>query len=118
MTRAKTPRIPAAPAASPENPAADLHTLFEVWVDSELKAQVVIFYNNNPGVIETAEGLARRLGTNVEALRDAVADHVRLGLLQARTMGDKTVLLFNRERRGEIQELVMAKLRRRMGDPA
>lgn len=93
---------------------AELHKLFEIWVDSELKAQVVIFYNNNPGVIETVEGLARRLGMSPVALRDAVADHVRLGLLSERKMGDKTVLIFNRDRRGQIQELIMDTLRRRL----
>src|ERR1051326_3480916 len=92
----RTPRPK--PAATPIELATDameLHKLFEIWVDSELKAQVVVFYNNNPGVIETIEGLARRLGMGPEALRLAVADHIRLGLLQERKMGDKTVLVFN-----------------------
>ena len=109
------PRTPAeAEAAAANGDPAGLRKLFEIWVDSELKAQVVIFFNNNPGVIETVEGLAKRLGMNADALRDAVADHVRLGLLKERKLGDKTVLVFNKDRRGQLQDLVMETLRRRL----
>ncbi len=105
---------PARPPASLPSGEADLKKLFEVWADSELKAQVIVFYNNNPGVIETAEGLARRLGLSPEPLREALADHVRLGMLVERRLGDKTVFLFNRDRRLVIQEMIMKNLQARM----
>ena len=93
----------------------DLRKLFEVWVDSELKAQIVVFFNENPGVVETLEGLARRLGTNVEALRTNIADHIELGLLKERQVGGKTVLMFDRNRRQEISDEI-ARLTREKED--
>lgn len=90
----------------------DLRKLFEVWVDSDLKAQVVVFFHNNPGVIETMEGLARRLGTSVEALRRDLADHIRLGLLRERDVGGKRVLVYDRSRRQNIERFIQDALRR------
>lgn len=103
---------------SDQETTQQLRKLFEVWVDSELKAQVVIFFNNNPGVVETVDGLAKRLGLNAILLREAVADHVRLGLLQERRLGEKTVLVFNRDRRKEIQSVVVDALDRRTREAA
>lgn len=118
------PPPPAAPAAPPPpgKPGAGpgpldgpegLRKLFEVWVDSDLKAQVVVFYNENPGVIETVDGLARRLGLHAEALRAAIDDHIRYGLLHERRVGDKTVLIFNRDRRAALQDAIVQALRKR-----
>lgn len=105
------PAAPSAPGAPPEE--ADLRKLFEVWVDSDLKAQLVVFYNNNPGVVETPEGLARRLGTSLEAIRGTLDDHIRLGLLRERRLGEKTVLMFDRERRAAMQSMIVDSIRRR-----
>lgn len=120
FTAAPAGMPPGAPPGAQVGPGAleretteQLRKLFEVWVDSELKAQVVIFFNNNPGVVETVEGLAKRLAINAALLRDAVADHVRLGLLEERKLGDKTVIVFNRNRRNEIQDVVLDALKRR-----
>lgn len=91
----------------------ELRKLFEVWVDSELKARIILFYNNNPGVVETMEGLAQRLGTTVDALRKDIAAHVELGLLRERTVGGKTILLYDRKRRNDIESFVTKELQRR-----
>lgn len=73
----------------------------------------MVFYNENPGVIETPDGLARRLGLHAEALRVAIEDHIRLGLLHERRVGDKTVLIFNRDRRAALQDAIVQALRKR-----
>jgi hypothetical protein len=100
-----------------DNPL-DLRKLFEVWVDSDLKAQIILFYNNNPGVVETMEGLAKRLGTNVENLRQDIAAHVELGLVKERQLGDKTVLVYDRNRRNDIESFITEQLRNKLGDVA
>lgn len=97
----------------PEGPD-DLRRIFEVWMDSEMKAMIAVFYARNPGVVETLEGLARRLGTSPEALRDHVASHIRLGLLQERDVHGKTVLVFDRDRRAEFEAMIEDKIRERM----
>lgn len=93
---------------------SDLRKIFEVWVDSDLKAQVIVFYQNNPGVIETVEGLARRLGTNVEKLRQEIAGHIALGFLRERKVGDQIVLVYDRQQHNNIQDFITKELKKRM----
>lgn len=85
----------------------DLRRLFEVWINSERKARIVVFFHQNPGLIETLEGLARRLGTTVEALAEDVRDHITLGLLTERVLGEKRVLMYDSSRRGDIEEMII-----------
>ena len=92
----------------------DLKKLLEVWVATDLKAQVVVFYHNNPGVIETMEGLARRIGTSVETLQGEIADHIQLGLLRERKVGTKTVLVYNQSARNHIEEFIHKAIKKRM----
>lgn len=91
----------------------DLRKLFDVWVSSERKAQIVVFFHRNPGVVETVEGLARRLGIHPDALRDDLKDHIDLGVLRERKVGDKTVILYDKSRRGSIEKLIQEYLQRK-----
>ncbi|MEA3189662.1 MAG: hypothetical protein QOD77_244 [Thermoplasmata archaeon] len=94
----------------PQTEPSNLRKLFEVWVDSELKAQIIVFYQNNPGVIDTIEGLASRLGTNVEQLRTNIADHLQLGFLHERKVGSQVVLVYDRKKQQGIQEFIAAEM--------
>ncbi len=94
----------------------DLKKLFEVWMDNETKLMITVFFRNNPGVIETLEGLAVRLGTTPDALRDAIADHVSIGLLKERKVGDKTVLVYDRDMRMDMEAFIAEEIKRRMRD--
>jgi hypothetical protein len=87
-------------------PDDELAAVFASWVDSPLKVQLSIFYHANPGVIETRRGLARRLGVNEEALGAAVNDHVTLGLIKPRDVGDRQVLLYDRRRRAALDAFI------------
>lgn len=92
---------------------SSLSKLFELWVDSTLKVQVVVFFHNNPGIIETVEGLAKRLGTSVDELRREIAGHLSLGILQERKMDGLTLLVYDRRKEGDVQRFVEEELRRR-----
>lgn len=83
-----------------------LERLFETWLSSAEKVRLAAFYHRNPGVVETVEGLALRLGLEPEELRRDLADHVRLGLLRERRLGDKTLLVFDPRRRDEVGQLI------------
>ncbi|MCA1810647.1 MAG: hypothetical protein LC623_01385 [Halobacteriales archaeon] len=80
--------------------------IMELWVATDLKVQVLVFSHDNPGVLETIEGLATRLGTNVAALRKEIAGHLSLGLIQERKAGAHTILVFDRKREGEVQRAI------------
>ncbi len=100
----------------PENP--DLRKLFEVWMDDRKKILITVFFQENPGVVESVEGLAKRLGTTSEDIREAIADHLSLGLLKERTISGKKVLVYDRSKRRDLEEFIAEELQKRMeGDP-
>ena len=80
--------------------------ILELWVATDLKVQVLVFYHDNPGVMETMEGLALRLGTTVAALRKEIAGHLALGLIKKQKAGPLTILVFDRQREGEVQSAI------------
>ncbi len=92
----------------------DLRKVFEVWMDSEMKAMITVFFHRNPGVVETMEGLARRLGTTPEALKEHVQSHLELGLLRERKIGEKTVLVFDAQGQADFEAFLQDEIKRRM----
>ncbi len=92
----------------------ELRALFERWMDSEIKIQLLEFFHNNPGVIETVEGLAVRLGTDADRLADEVEDQIEVGILKKRTVGGRTALVYDKVREGQVQRLVADRLRDRL----
>lgn len=97
-----------------EGPPDDLHETFSRWMNSEVKVQLLAFFHANPGVVETIEGLAVRLGISPEILREEVADQIEMGLLKERQMGDHRVLIYDRTREAEVQGEVARRLRDRL----
>lgn len=96
----------------------DLRKMLELWADSSLKVQVIVFFHNNPGMIETLEGLAKRLGTSIDALRREVQGHVSLGVLKEEKTASSTLLIYDRAREGEVQTYIQAEIRRLSGEAA
>jgi hypothetical protein len=89
------------------NESKDLKKLFEVWLSSDMKCEVLVFFHNNPGVVETMEGLAKRMGVSVEALEKDIADHVALGLLKEKHVDHKKVLVYNKQKENEIEKFIL-----------
>lgn len=78
----------------------------QLWMASENKVAIAVFFRNNPGVIDTLENLAERLAIPREALRRELADHVRLGVVRERKINGQTVYMLDRQRRAEIEGYV------------
>ena len=84
----------------------------DLWVAGDLKIQSLVFFHENPGVIETLEGLAKRLGTNVDGLRREISDHIALGIIKEQKTGAYTLLVFDRRRESEIQGAIEERVRK------
>lgn len=87
--------------------------VLELWVATDLKVQVIVFFHNNPGVIETMEGLAKRLGTNLENLRKEIAGQLSLGILREQKVDGMIVLVYDRDRENEVQKFIEDEIRKR-----
>jgi hypothetical protein len=97
-------------AAASEDEEAE--AVLAAWADSDTKIQVLVFFHRNPGIIETLEGLALRLGIAPEALRREIADHVRLGIVHLRDAGGRKVLVYDRHRNDEVERLISRRVKR------
>jgi KaiC/GvpD/RAD55 family RecA-like ATPase len=56
--------------------------LFERLLDSDVKAKLLTLFHNNPELSETAEGLASRVGADLDEVRRCTEDLVELRLLK------------------------------------
>ncbi len=73
---------------------------------SRTKGELLVLFHRNPGLIDTIDGVARRLGRTGDSIAEDVNDLVDLGLLTRNTIGNSKTLLLNRRRDREIQEEV------------
>lgn len=86
--------------------ARDLKEELQLWMASEHKVAIAVFFRNNPGVVDTLDNLSERLAIGRETLRRELADHVRLGIVRERRIGADTVYMLDRRRRSEIEGYV------------
>lgn len=75
-------------------------------LSSETKGELLILFRKNPGVIDTIEGVARRIGRKANTIEADVKEFLDLGLLKTRRIGSTEVIFLNTEVDKEIQEIV------------
>lgn len=73
---------------------------------SEVKAELLVLFHKNPGLIDTTEGVARRVGRVAKSIEEDVKDFVDLGILRKKRIGKFEVLALDRARDREIQDMV------------
>jgi hypothetical protein len=85
--------------------------LFEMLISTEVKGDLLVLFHKNPGVIDTYDGVARRIGRIAKSIEADVRDLVTLGLLKVRQNGSHEVLLFDRSKDRETQETIVNQLK-------
>ena len=73
-----------------------------ILLSSEIKGDLLVLFHKNPGLIDTIDGVARRVGATTSGIETDVKDLVGLGLLGTRKIGKYEVLFLNRARDKEI----------------
>ena len=85
--------------------------LFEMLISTEVKGDLLVLFHKNPGLIDTHEGVARRIGRIANSIEADVRDLVTLGILKVRQIGSRDVLLFDRSKDRETQETIVTQLK-------
>jgi hypothetical protein len=80
-------------------------------ISTEVKGDLLVLFHKNPGLIDTYEGVARRIGRIAKSVEADVRDLVTLGILKVRQIGGREVLLFDRSRDRETQETIVNQLK-------
>ena len=75
-------------------------------LSSEVKGDLLVMFHKNPGIMDTMDGVARRIGRTASVVETDVEDLVQLGLLRKKRIGKLEVVLLNREVDKKFQESI------------
>ena len=80
--------------------------ILNMLLSSEIKGDLLVLFHKNRGLIDTMEGVARRIGCRASSIETDVKDLVGLGLLGTGKVGKYEVLFLNCTKDKEICENV------------
>lgn len=80
--------------------------ILTVLLANETRADLVSMFRKNPGLIDTVEGVARRIGRTTESIQNDVTELTDLGVLKSRKVGNNEVVSLDRIKDKEIQDNV------------
>lgn len=78
---------------------------------SEVRGDLLVLFHRNPGLIDTIEGVARRIGRTPASIQSDVRELIKLGVLKEKKVGGADVIILDRARDREILESVADRIR-------
>jgi predicted transcriptional regulator len=73
---------------------------------SEVRGDLLVLFHRNPGLIDTVDGVARRVGRTTIAVISDVRELLQLGVLRQKRIGNSEVVFLDRARDQELLESV------------
>jgi predicted transcriptional regulator len=73
---------------------------------SEISGDLLTLFHKNPGLLDTQEGVARRIGRLATTIEADVANLADIGVLSKKRIGNAEILYLNRQRDKELQESI------------
>ena len=70
---------------------------------SEAKGEILTLYHKNPGLVDTLDGVGRRIGKRREQIKTDVDDFIEMGILKKITVGKLDLYGLDAQRDQEIQ---------------
>ncbi len=75
-------------------------------LDSDIKADLLTLFYKSPGVIDTMDGVAWRIGLQGKDIEKDVKELVEIGLLKVKRFSKNEVIFFQRSRDMEVQQIL------------
>jgi predicted transcriptional regulator len=73
---------------------------------SEVRGDILVLFHRNPGLIDTVDGVARRVGRTTIAVISDVRELLQLGVLRQKRIGNSEVVFLDRAKNRELLESV------------
>jgi predicted transcriptional regulator len=73
---------------------------------SEVRRDILVLFHRNPGLIDTVDGVARRVGRTTIAVISDVRELLQLGVLRQKRIGSSEVVCLDRAKDRELLESV------------
>ena len=80
--------------------------LFQLLLSSEIKGDLLTLFHKNPGLIDTIDGVARRIGRVGRAIDADVRDMIKVGVLSTRQIGAREIIYLDRSKDKAAQETI------------
>jgi predicted transcriptional regulator len=90
-----------------------LDEIYSRLLSSDTKVDLLTLFHNNPGLSDTIESVARRIGRTANEIEADVKDLVDLGLLTKEKFGTLDVVSFNTNKDKQIQENISNQIKGR-----
>jgi hypothetical protein len=81
--------------------------LFQSMLSSEVKGDLLVLFHKNPGLIDSLDGVARRLGRIGAAIQTDVRDMVNIHILGMKQIGGREIIFLDRSGDRAAQETIM-----------
>jgi len=85
---------------------SDPQKIIDILLSSEIKGELLILFHRNPGLVDTIDGVARRIGRTGHSIDNDVQSLVNLGVLKTRKVGTSEVIGLDRSKDLEVLEAV------------
>jgi predicted transcriptional regulator len=81
-------------------------------LSSDVKADLLALFHSNPGLTDSIDGVARRIGRAASEIEADLKDLIDLGALSKKTTGESEVIYCDRNNDVKIQQIVSNRLKR------
>jgi len=85
-----------------------LRELSQKLIGTEIKAELLRLFHMNPGILDTVESIARRIGRMPKDVETEISTLVELGVLRKERFGELDVLSLNTSKDKEVQKKLAA----------
>lgn len=80
--------------------------ILSTLLGSEIRGDLLVLFHRNPGLIDTVDGVARRIGRTTVAVVSEVRELLQLGVLRQKRIGTSEVVFLDRAKDRELLESV------------
>jgi predicted transcriptional regulator len=80
--------------------------ILNILFGSEARVDLVSLFRKNPGLIDSIDGVARRMGRKSSVIRSDIAELIKLGILRTVNVSGKEAISLDRIKDSEIQRIV------------
>lgn len=81
--------------------------LFQLMLSSEIKGDLLVLFHKNPGLMDTFDGVARRIGRMGKGIDADVRDLVKIGVLGTRQVGGREIIFLDRTKDKAAQQTIV-----------
>jgi hypothetical protein len=80
--------------------------ILSTLLGSEVRGDLLVLFHRNPGLIDTVDGVARRIGRTTVSVISEVRELLQLGVLKQKRIGASEVVFLDRAKDREILDSV------------